>query len=82
MNVPDHDPRRSGDRPDPSAIPVAGEAGLAIVRCGECFDIKPAGRHFGLHYRTVRVWRSRWQTKGEVGLVRARRGATTSGDVD
>jgi transposase InsO family protein len=42
---------------------------LAVVRYAEAVGIKPAGRHFGLHYRTVRIWRNRWRREGDAGLI-------------
>jgi transposase InsO family protein len=42
---------------------------LAIVEYAEDYGVKPAGRHFGLNRKTVRIWRDRWRQDGEQGLL-------------
>jgi transposase len=42
---------------------------LAVVHYAEEHGVKPAGRHFGLNRKTIRVWRDRWRLEGEAGLL-------------
>jgi transposase InsO family protein len=42
---------------------------LTIVMYAEDYGVKPAGRHFGLNRKTVRIWRDRWRQDGEQGLL-------------
>src|SRR4029453_7231080 len=42
---------------------------LTILMYAEVYGVKPAGRHFGLNRKTVRIWRDRWRQDGEQGLL-------------
>lgn len=40
-----------------------------IVAYARAHGIKPAGRHYGLDRKTVRVWVQRWKAEGDAGLL-------------
>jgi transposase len=53
----------------PSRFRLRVKQRLTVLTYAEEHGVKPASRHFGLNYKTVRRWRIRHQTHGVLGLV-------------